>query len=130
MKPQSLFLLAAACGLTPIALSYGVAPEISLRYLFDIDATPTNVTHIFRAIMGLYMALALFWLVGAFTKKYKLHALYSLVIFMLGLAVGRVGSLIVDGIPHWLLVVYLFLELGFGIVGIKMINQESREIKQ
>ena len=130
MKPQSIFLLVAACGLTPIALSYGVAPEISLRYLFDIDATPTNVTHIFRAIMGLYMALALFWLVGAFTKKYKLHALYSLVIFMLGLAVGRVGSLIVDGIPHWLLVVYLFLELGFAIVGIKMIKQESREIKQ
>ena len=130
MKPQSIFLLLAACGLTPIALSYGVAPAVSLRYLFDIDATPTNVAHIFRAIMGLYMALALFWLLGAFTKKYKLHALYSLVIFMLGLAVGRVGSLIVDGIPHWLLVVYLFLELGFAVVGIKMIKQEIREIKQ
>ena len=128
MKPQSVFLLVAACGLTPIALSYGVEPSVSLNYLFDIDASPTNVSHIFRAIMGLYIALVLFWLLGAFTKRYKLHALYSLMIFMFGLAVGRAVSLIIDGMPHWLLVVYLVLELGFGVVGIIMIQRERREI--
>ena len=53
MKPQSIFLLVAVVGLTPIALSYGYAPVISLNYLFEIDASPINVTHIFRAVMGL-----------------------------------------------------------------------------
>ncbi|MGR5061293.1 DUF4345 domain-containing protein [Photobacterium sp. DNB22_13_2] len=127
MKPQSLFLIVAACGLMPIALSYGFNPVMSLQYLFSIDATPTNISHIFRAVMGLYLALVMFWLLGAFTKKYKLHALYSLVVFMLGLAAGRALSLIVDGIPHWLLVIYLVLELGFGVIGLKMIKKERVE---
>ena len=46
---------------------------------------------------------------------------------MLGLAAGRVISLVLDGMPHWLLVVYLLLELGFGLVGIKMIHKEQSE---
>lgn len=125
MNPQSIFLIVAALGLTPIALSYGYAPIVSLDYLFAIDATPVNVSHIFRAVMGLYLALVLFWLSGAMIQKYRLPALYSLVIFMLGLAAGRVLSLVVDGIPHWLLIVYLVLEVGFGMVGIKMIRNEQ-----
>ncbi|MFA0251714.1 DUF4345 domain-containing protein [Vibrio sp. 10N.261.45.A4] len=124
MKPQSIFLFVAVLGLTPIALSYGYAPVVSLDYLFGIDASPINVTHIFRAVMGLYLALALFWIVGALLKKYRLP---SLVVFMLGLAAGRVISLLIDGMPHWLLVVYLLLELGFGLVGIKMVHKEQSE---
>ncbi|MEZ8191387.1 DUF4345 domain-containing protein [Vibrio sp. 1F279] len=127
MKPQSIFLFVAVLGLTPIALSYGYAPVVSLDYLFGIDASPINVTHIFRAVMGLYLALALFWIVGALLKKYRLAALYSLVVFMLGLAAGRVISLLIDGMPYWLLVVYLLLELGFGLVGIKMVHKEQSE---
>ena len=127
MKPQSIFLLVSVVGLTPIALSYGYAPVISLNYLFEIDASPNNVTHIFRAVMGLYLALALFWVLGALFKKYRLPALYSLVVFMLGLAAGRVISLVLDGMPHWLLFVYLVSELGFGLVGLKMIHKEQSE---
>ncbi|CDU04947.1 conserved membrane hypothetical protein [Vibrio coralliirubri] len=127
MKPQSVFLIVAVLGLTPIALSYGYAPVVSLDYLFGIDASPINITHIFRAVMGLYLALALFWIAGALLKKYRLPALYSLVLFMLGLAAGRVISLLIDGMPHWLLVVYLLLELGFGLVGIKMVHKEQSE---
>ncbi|MDN3699890.1 DUF4345 domain-containing protein [Vibrio artabrorum] len=127
MKPQSIFLFVAVLGLTPIALSYGYAPVVSLDYLLGIDASPINVTHIFRAVMGLYLALALFWIAGALLKKYRLPALYSLVVFMLGLAAGRVISLLIDGMPHWLLVVYLLLELGFGLVGIKMVHKEQPE---
>ena len=47
--------------------------------------------------------------------------------FMFGLAIGRMISLVLDGMPHWLLSVYLLLELGFGIVGMKMIQKEEIE---
>ncbi|MGI9949941.1 DUF4345 domain-containing protein [Vibrio hyugaensis] len=126
MKIQSIFLLLAAAGLTPIALSYGFSPVDSLSFLFGIDASSVNVSHIFRAVMGLYLALAMFWVMGAMSTKYRLAALYSLVIFMWGLAMGRLLSLLVDGMPHWLLVVYLFLEFGFGLVGLKMIKKEEQ----
>ena len=122
-KLQKALLLFVAIGLIPIALSYGLRPEISLSYLFDISVSEINLIQIFRAVMGLYLALILFWFIGAFKIQLRLPALYSLVVFMLGLAAGRIISLILDGVPNWLLLVYLALELSFGILGLVLINK-------
>ncbi|MGF1770921.1 DUF4345 domain-containing protein [Vibrio wakamikoensis] len=122
------FLLLAAAGLTPIALSYGLKPNLSLPFLFDIDASATNVSHIFRAVMGLYLALVIYWLMGAFGSLFLARsALQSLVVFMLGLGIGRVFSIVIDGMPHWLLVVYLLLEIGFGLVGLFLLRSSKQE---
>ena len=123
MKVRPMFLLLAAMGLIPIALSYGLMPKQSLNYLFDISVTNTNNIHIYRAVMGLYLAMVLFWIIGAIKVQVRQAALYSLVIFMLGLAGGRILSLIIDGIPHLLLLIYLMLELGFGISGIILLQK-------
>lgn len=119
---RQIFLLVAAIGLTPIALSYGAAPQHFMDKLFGMQVDDTNQLHIFRAIMGLYLALVLFWIYGAFNSDLTHAALYSLVVFMLGLAGGRAVSLLADGWPHWLFVTYLFLEIGFGVVGILLIR--------
>jgi predicted membrane protein len=100
-------------------------PQKSLHYLFDVSVSDTNSIHIFRAVMGLYLALVLFWIIGAFKVQLRQAALYSLIVFMLGLAAGRILSLVVDGIPHWLLVVYLVLELVFGVLGILLIKKSD-----
>lgn len=122
MTAQQAFLLIAAAGLTPIALSYGAVPGTSLPYLFGLTVDGVNVTHIFRAIMGLYLALVVYWIVGAFNDDLTAPALWSLVVFMLGLAAGRAVSLLLDGIPHWLLIGYLLAEIAFGIVGLRLLN--------
>ena len=122
MNIRQIFLLVAAIGLFPIALSYGLVPQKSLSYLFDIDASTLNISHIFRAIMGLYLALIIFWVIGAFKVQLRQAALYSLIVFMFGLAGGRILSLVVDGIPHWLLVAYTVLELILGISGILLLK--------
>jgi len=126
MTRESVFLLVAALGLTPIALSYGLSPATSMSMLFEIDASPVNSMHIFRAVMGLYLAMVLFWICGARCETLRLPALWSLSIFMLGLAAGRLLSLLVDGIPNPLLSVYLVLELGFGAVGLFLIKGSSQ----
>ena len=123
MNIRQVFLIVAAIGLAPIALSYGLTPQKSLSYLFQIPASDTNSIHIFRAIMGLYLALVLFWLFGAMKTEVRQAALYSLVIFMLGLALGRVLSIVLDGFPHPLLTTYLVLELFFGAAGIIMLRR-------
>ena len=123
MHARQIFLLTAAIGLTPIAISYGAAPQASLQYLLDLSISEVNEKHIFRAIMGLYLALVVFWILGVFRQSLQTPALYSLVVFMLGLAAGRVLSLIVDGMPHLLLLVYLLLELAFGTVGVLLLRQ-------
>lgn len=123
MAKESVFLLLAAAGLIPIALSYGVVPSTSMAYLFDVDVTHVDGRHILRAVMGLYLAMVVFWVLGATVKSLRLPALCSLAVFMLGLAGGRVLSLVVDGMPSPLLVVYLCLEVGFGVVGMILIRR-------
>ncbi len=102
MNIRQIFLLVTGIGLIPIALSYGVLPQKSLSYLFDVSISNINGSHIFRAVMGLYLSLLSFWIVGAFRVELRQAALYSLTVFMFGLAAGRVLSLIVDGVPSGL----------------------------
>lgn len=117
MSKESAFLLLAAVGLVPIALSYGLMPAASMSALYDINVSSVDLSHILRAVMGLYLAMVIFWVTGAFKKSLRLPALWSLTVFMLGLAAGRTLSLLVDGMPHPLLLAYLLLEVGFGAVG-------------
>ena len=127
MTRDRVFLLAASVGLFPIALSYGVNPQVILPALYDFEVSTTDLTHIFRAIMGLYLALIIFWLLGAFRPALTVPALWSLVVFMLGLAAGRIVSLLVDGTPHWLLSTFLALEICFGLCGAWLIS--TRKLK-
>ena len=126
MTRESKFLLLAAVGLTPIALSYGFAPAASMSYLFDIDASSVNTSHIFRAVMGLYLAFVIFWLLAANRESLRVPALWSVAVFMLGLAAGRAISVVVDGVPSPLLLVYLLLEIGFGAVALMLVRGLGR----
>ena len=127
MNLRRKFLVLTAVGLIPIALSYGVVPEASLKFLFGIQVEGTNGAHIFRAIMGLYLGLVVFWLLGAWREKLTRPALYSLTVFMFGLAGGRALSLVIDGRPHWLFLVFLALEILLGAVGVVMLLQAARQ---
>lgn len=62
--------------------------------------------------MCLYLAVGVFWLYSAFSDRYRNTAVLTTVIFSGGLVIGRIGSLLMDGWPKPLLVLYLFLELG------------------
>ena len=126
MNRQQGFLLFTAVGLIPIALSYGAIPSASLPYLFGIEVDSMNLAHILRAVMGLYLALVCFWMIGAFRRDLTVPALWSLVVFMFGLAGGRLLSLVLDGMPHRLLFAYLLAELAFGAIGYRMLRTAGR----
>ena len=126
MKRESFFLIFVASGVFPVALTYGVNPQVTLAYLYDIEVNNVNLSNIFRAIMGLYIALNIFWVIGAFKKPLLLPAMWSLTIFMTGIGLGRLLSLIVDGVPYLAFLLYMLLEFIFAIFGflfIKKINK-------
>ena len=120
MNKESIFLLVAAVGLTPVALAYGLVPATTVPMLYGVEIDSINITHIFRAVMGLYLAMIIFWILGATREPLRLAALCSVVVFMGGLAMGRLLSLFVDGIPAAPLVIYLLLEVGFALVAYKL----------
>lgn len=111
MKLRAPFLWACALGITPIALGYGLVPGRSMPLLFETVPCDRNVLHILRAVMGLYLALAAFWVAGALQPRWRQAALVTVVLLCAGLGAGRVLSILVDGPPHWLLSVYLVIEI-------------------
>ncbi len=119
-----LLLLLCSTGLVPIALGYGLVPEISMPLLYDVDASSISLKNILRAIMMLYLFLAGLWFY-TLTLNHSLEktSLISIVLFMISLAIGRVINILVDGIPSILLIIYLVLELFFGIWAIIALKQ-------
>ena len=68
MTKSRAFLVFCAIGLVPIALGYGASPSVSLETLFGIAVDSKNLTHIMRAVMGLYFGMVVIWLWGAFSR--------------------------------------------------------------
>ena len=119
------YLLFSAAGLVVIALSYGVAPAEILPKLLDVTVDGTDLTHIFRAIMGLYMGMIVLWVLGAFQANLTGAAVIAEIVFMIGLFLGRVLSIIVDGVPSILLVLYAILEITMGLWGVLVLKKLS-----
>jgi len=61
--------------------------------------------------MGLYLAMAAFWITGIYNPAYWRSATIANVLFMIGLAAGRLFSLVADGVPSTLFLAGLALEL-------------------
>jgi len=125
MKTRA-FLIFCSVGLVPIALGYGAKPSVSLDALFGITVDTTNLTHILRAVMGLYLGMVVLWLWGAFCPSMAMPALAACAVFMLGLAAGRLLSFVLDGMPHWLLTVYAALEVVLGMMAVMLYKSHCR----
>ena len=124
MKKESFFLEFVAIGVFSVSLGYGFLPNLTMPFLYDIEVTDTNLLNILRAISGLYIALVTFWVLGAYNSNLQLPALWSLTIFMTGLASGRVASILIDGLPSPIFIFYLFIEIIFGLIGYALLKRK------
>jgi hypothetical protein len=77
--------------------------------------------------MGLYLAFALFWLVGMFNYNLWKAATVSQILFMGGLAFGRILSLLFDGVPSKLFAVGTIGELILAVFGYYQIRTYLRK---
>lgn len=108
---KQYFLIISFFTVGSIALVYGISPGWFAHSFLGVDTLDTNFTHILRAVMCLYLALGVFWLVCAFRPKYRNVAITTVLIFCGGLVVGRVLSFMLDGVPSPLLQLYAAIEL-------------------
>jgi len=130
MTLSRFYLLFSAAGLLPIALSYGIDPNQILPKFLQIHPIEGDLLHIFRAIMGLYLATLSLWLVGAIRGGELMRtALVGEIIFMSGLATGRLLSLLLDGWPSPMLIAYTVAELllaAWGVLCLKKFDSNSQ----
>ena len=125
MKKESLFLILVAIGLIPLGITYGVHPSFNLlpiSFLDEVEINSIDHANIFSGIMGLYVTMAIFWILGAFNKSLTIPALWSLVIFMTGIGLGRAISMTIDGMPSNAFLLFLLLEVMFAFIGFMFIK--------
>ena len=96
---KNLHLIISTLIVVPVAFTYGILPNKILPLFLDFKVETKDLHNVFRAIMGLYLAFSVFWILGIFKSNYWYAATLSNMLFMLGLACGRIVSLLVDGIP-------------------------------
>ena len=112
------YLLFSAANLLVVALIYGLAPASVLPAIAEIHVEGADQSHVFRAIMGLYLGMIALWITGAFRSDFTRAAVIAEIFFMLGLACGRGLSIIVDGVPSMFFIASAVAELGLGVWGI------------
>jgi hypothetical protein len=110
MDLKRAFLIVAFAMVSTIALLYGIDPQWFAKTFLGVTDLDASFAHILRAVMGLYLALGLFWLYCALTGKYKNLAVLTTILFAGGLLIGRLLSFATDGLPAPLLIVYAGIE--------------------
>lgn len=126
-KMQKYYLLFAASVVSVIALLYGVSPYWFVKeFLGFEEGLRVSPAHILRAVMGLYIAFALFWLYAAFNDEHRRTAVLTTVVFAGGLVSGRLLSLLTDGAPARLLLIYVAMEFAFVPIGIWVFRRAER----
>lgn len=123
---KNYHLILSVILIIPIALVYGLYPAKILPQLFDFTITGADLTNIFRAIMGLYLAMAIFWIIGIVRPQLWYAATMSNIIFMGGLASGRTISLVLDGMPSIYFLVGWVIEIILMVWGIKNLRRYDR----
>jgi hypothetical protein len=123
---RNLHLSVSATIIGIVGLSYGICPSILLPFLFDFKVESVDLSHVFRAMMGLYLGFASYWIIGIFRIEHWQGATWSNIIFMGGLALGRIGSITIDGIPSTPFLIGVVLEILFMLWGILNLKMESK----
>ncbi|WP_299115713.1 DUF4345 domain-containing protein [uncultured Winogradskyella sp.] len=115
-----IHLIISVIIVAPVAIIYGFFPDLE----FDLFPKTIDKYSFYKAIMGLYLAFSIIWILGVFKSSYLKIALISNITFMLGLGFGRLISLFTDGVPTQGYLIGTFLELFLGFYGIGVISSK------
>jgi hypothetical protein len=71
---------------------------------------------------GLYITIALFWIISAFYKPLTSIAIWSIVVFMAGFALMRIMNIVGSGIPNSYYLIILLGEILTILIGLFLLK--------
>ncbi|OUS01573.1 hypothetical protein A9Q86_07305 [Flavobacteriales bacterium 33_180_T64] len=116
---NKIHLIISVCIVVPVAFVYGFKPEVC----FDMFLETVDEHNFHKAIMGLYLGFSTIWVLGIFKINYLKIAIITNIIFMLGLGLGRVLSIVIDGVPTSGYIFGTVAELFLGTYGLWVFNK-------
>jgi len=125
MKLNSIVLGSAGAGIAAIGATYLGAPGLLLD-VYGISLQSASEANLFRgAYGGVFIAFALLFFGGALKESLARPALFSLLAFMGGFALGRLVSMAVDGMPHILLVAIFAVEVVYAVAALYLLRNPA-----
>lgn len=118
---HKIHLIISALIVVPVSFVYGFNPDSQ----FDIHLNTIDEHNFFKAIMGLYLGFSILWILGVFKPIYLKTAILTNMIFMLGLGLGRVLSLFLDGTPTFGYIFGTFAELFLGFYSFWLLTNKN-----
>ena len=97
LLPKNLHLALSAAVVIPVGLIYGGDPGHILPGILWPEVQDLEMKNMIRSVMGLYLVLGVVWIVALKRSAYWRMATVINVLFMGGLALGRLISLLLDG---------------------------------
>ncbi|MEI9810123.1 MAG: DUF4345 domain-containing protein [Bacteroidota bacterium] len=67
---KNLHLVLSSILIIVIAVVYGYSPSVLLPQILNIRVEGTDIKHVFRAIMGLYLGMSALWIAGILKPLY------------------------------------------------------------
>lgn len=110
MKGTRCFLLFSGIIFITVGLLMGLSTPLFLNEVFGA-LVQLNELHIFRAIMGVYVALGFLYIYGFFSVAHVHIILNVELVIVTGLIGGCSYSLLVDGYYHWTSVAALLIDI-------------------
>lgn len=96
--PKNLHLGLSAVIVIPVGLLYGFDPGQILPGFLWPDVQDLELKNMIRSVMGLYLTLGAFWFYAIKHPAYWRAGTLINVLFMGGLAFGRLISMLLDGV--------------------------------
>ena len=100
---------------------YGGHPSYLMPLILDYEVEALELKNMLRAVMGIYMGIGIFWLLGAYKAKLWYAATLSNVLFMGGISIGRIISTVFDGVsvPFTPVLILELLFFAWGLYNLK-----------
>lgn len=118
---KNLHLVLSSFIIIPVGLVYGFAANL----LFDIHLNSVDEHNVFKAVMGLYIAFGILFILGIFDAKFWKSATITNAFLMFGLASGRILSLFSDGIPSAIFCIGIVGEITLGAYALYQYKKQT-----
>ncbi|MGK0494835.1 MAG: hypothetical protein ACJAU2_001216 [Maribacter sp.] len=77
---------------------YGGHPSYLMPLILGFQVEALELKNMLRAVMGIYIGIGIFWLLGTYKAELWYAATWSNVLFMGGISFGRIISTLFDGV--------------------------------
>lgn len=118
---KNLHLLVSISIVLPTGIIYGTPSIISQQ--LDIQVNTVDLSNMLKAIMCLYIGVSIMWVLGIWKKEYWKRATELNILFMLTLGIGRILSIVIDGLPTNGYIFGVIAELTIGLFSIYQLKK-------